>query len=358
MAVDAAKTGIPGNLTSRVGSGGLASKVLDMLKNLFVDKASGLTNAIAGFSGISGQSASTLMSVAAPAALGVLGKHAIDTNMNAGGLLSFLNTQKDHILNAVPSGLNLAGVLGMGSLAGIGSKLSGALSGVTGAVGHQAERLSHAGTEMRDRAKSGSRWVWPLLLALIAIGLIWYFMNRNKPTETAAVPAMDSVAVKDTVSTVPVDAPYTVKLPDGTVLNAKKGGIEDQLVIFLNDPSSKPGKDVWFNFDQLNFNTGSADISPSSSEQVKNIALILKAYPKVKIKIGGYTDRTGDSVVNKKLSNSRAMSVASAIKADGGSAAQIIGAEGYGSAFAKYPMDATDSLKAMDRHISVSVRSK
>ncbi len=63
--------------------------------------------------------------------------------------------------------------------------------------------------------------------------------------------------------------------------------------------------------------------------------MILKAYPKAKIKIGGYTDKTGDAAVNKKLSNERAQTVAAALKADGSVAAQVKGAEGYGSEFAK-----------------------
>jgi len=149
-----------------------------------------------------------------------------------------------------------------------------------------------------------------------------------------------------------------VKLPDGKELDAFRGGIEDQLVTFLNDPDSKAGKDVWFDFDNVNFRTGSSDISNESIDQIQNIAAILKAYPKVKIKIGGYTDRTGDSLQNKKLSQDRAASVAAAIKGAGAKASQVTGAEGYGSAFAKAAADAPDAERKKDRHISVSVRSK
>ena len=77
LAVDAAKNGIPENLGSLIGSGEvLASKGADILKSLFGDKVSGLTNAISSFSGVSNKSASSLLSVAAPAAMGVLGKQA------------------------------------------------------------------------------------------------------------------------------------------------------------------------------------------------------------------------------------------------------------------------------------------
>ncbi|MEP7318208.1 MAG: hypothetical protein ABI921_05695, partial [Panacibacter sp.] len=77
-------------------------------------------------------------------------------------------------------------------------------------------------------------------------------------------------------------ASIKVGLPGGIELDAFKGGIEDKLVAFLNDPQSKAGKDVWFDFDNLNFKTGNAELTAESYGQVQNIAAILKAYPKLK----------------------------------------------------------------------------
>ena len=115
---------------------------------------------------------------------------------------------------------------------------------------------------------------------------------------------------------------------------------------------------VWFDFDNLNFKTGSADITEESIKQVQNIAAILKAYPKLKIKIGGYTDKTGDSLANFKLSQGRAESVLSALKSSGANPSQLLGAEGYGTSNAKAPADAPDEERKKDRRISVSVREK
>lgn len=44
-------------------------------------------------------------------------------------------------------------------------------------------------------------------------------------------------------------------------------------------------------------------------EQLENIAKILKSYPSVNLKLGGYTDNTGDKKANIDLSQSRAESV-------------------------------------------------
>jgi outer membrane protein OmpA-like peptidoglycan-associated protein len=148
-----------------------------------------------------------------------------------------------------------------------------------------------------------------------------------------------------------------VKLPNGVELDAYKGGIEDKLVSFLNNPASVAGKDQWFDFDNLNFKLGSAELTEESMKQVLNIDAILKAYPKLKIKIGGYTDKTGDSLSNIKLSGSRAEAVVTALKTNGASTTQLLGGEGYGSSFARVPATASDEERKMDRRISVGVRS-
>ncbi|HEY4155930.1 MAG TPA: DUF937 domain-containing protein [Puia sp.] len=356
LAVDAAKNGIPENLGALVGSGeGFNPLASAILNGLFGDKVSGLTAAISSFSRISNKSASALLNVTAPASMAVLGKQVIDSNLNSAGLLSFLNSERDNILNALPSGLNLAGVLGFGSLSGIAGKLSGAAS-----AGKADDRVAGGGSHATVRPGSGSRWLLPLLLMLVLIAIIWYFMNRHSPESDLPVMS-DSVSVVNDSASLPQSAgpeQVRISLSDGTVLNVLKGSMEDQLVNFLNDSSSKPGKEVWFDFDSLDFKSGSAGISDDHNDQVQDMAAILKAYPKLKIKIGGYTDRAGDSLQNKKLSRDRAAAVAAAIKKAGAKPAQVTGSEGYGSAFAKAAADAPDSVRKKDRHISVNVRSK
>ena len=358
IAKTAATTGILGNLGSMFSGSTLLNRGTEMFKGLFGDKASNVTTLISNFAGIKESSASSLLSAATPAAFSVLGKQATDNNLSSSGMLSFLYSQKDNILGAMPSGVNLAGALGLGSLATIGTKLSHAISGAR----ETAAKISHMTTDTAETASGGMRWLLPMLLIVLAVGLVWYFMRGcNNSTQSTAVTTDTMVKAADTaVAAVvaPMRESLKVKLPDGTELDAFKGGIEDQLVTFLNDPSTKAGKNVWFDFDDLNFNTGSAIITDSSMRQVGNIAAILKAYPKVKIKIGGYTDKTGDSMTNIKLSQSRADAVVAALKMKGANASQVTGGEGYGSQFAKAAADAPDEERVKDRRISVSVREK
>ena len=149
-----------------------------------------------------------------------------------------------------------------------------------------------------------------------------------------------------------------VMLPNGVAIDAYRNGIEDQLVHFLNDPARQVDNSTWFDFDKLNFETGSATITAESMPQIRNIAAILKAFPNASIKIGGYTDATGDKMANQKLSQARAEAVVTELKNNGITDAQLSGAEGYGSKFAKAPANASDEERKMDRRISVSVRKK
>lgn len=113
----------------------------------------------------------------------------------------------------------------------------------------------------------------------------------------------------------------------------------------------------WFDFTNVRFNTGSATITDSSYKQLKNLAAIVKFFPKAQFKIGGYTDNTGDSALNVKLSQERADAVAVAIQKLGVSAAQLTGAKGYGP---EHPVGDNETAegKAVNRRVSVNVKAK
>lgn len=148
-----------------------------------------------------------------------------------------------------------------------------------------------------------------------------------------------------------------VTLPNGTKLQAFPGGIEDQLVKFIQSDEYKNGtndtlKTKWFDFDDLNFKFGTGELEATSQRQLDNIVAILKAFPDVKIKIGGYTDKKGDDATNKKLSDTRAKAVKAKLEA-AGVGAQVPEAEGYGEEQAKVAETATDAERAVDRKTSV-----
>lgn len=348
----------PGGNVHHGISGGLLQKGSDLLSALFGDKATAVSNSVAEYAGIRASSASSLIQAATPATLGAVGKYAADNRMSPLGFMAFLNNHKDEILNAVPPGLGLAGILGVGSLGEIGKKLSGVIASIGGGEYNTASGPK-SGT-------SRQRPMIALLILAVIILILWWLLRgcgnktnmQEPPRDTVLTTKMEDDAINSVSASEPLRESIKVVLPNGTELNAYKGGIEDQLVTFLKDPASKPGKDIWFDFDNLNFNTGSAQITEESLQQVNNLAAILDAFPKAKIKIGGYTDKQGDSSVNLRLSKQRAEAVVSALTFANVKPVQLQGAEGYGSQFAKAAADAPDDDRKKDRRISVSVREK
>ena len=146
------------------------------------------------------------------------------------------------------------------------------------------------------------------------------------------------------------------KLSSGIELNIPALGIESKLLKFIEDKEAKVSKDMWFDFDRLLFETGKSTLQPASQEQLTNIAQILKAYPEVEIKIGGYSDNVGDPKQNQQLSQVRA----DAIKAELAKLeidAKRIQTEGYGD---KFPVgdNNTEEGRSKNRRVSVRVTKK
>lgn len=208
----------------------------------------------------------------------------------------------------------------------------------------------------------GGGWKWSILLIVLAI--IAYFLykscNDNAENTTVVKPVNDSLVVEDTTNFESRERTQ-LQINDETELSVYKGGIEEQLIAFLESGdyqsmSKDQLKDIWFDFDHLNFETGSNRITADTRFQLDNIAAIMKQYPNAKIKIGGYTDKTGDEELNKKLSTDRAKAVERYLT-EKGVGSQIDGAEGYGSEFAKYAIDASEEERMLDRRVSLSVRN-
>lgn len=149
----------------------------------------------------------------------------------------------------------------------------------------------------------------------------------------------------------------TLQLADGTEIQAASGGAEAKLLSFIQDASQQVDKTTWITMDQLYFESGKAVLKPGSQQQLQNIASILKAYPNVALKLGGYTDNTGDSVANRTLSAQRAdAAVAELLKLN--IAGTRLTAEGYGQQFPVCAANDTPECKARNRRIDIRVTKK
>lgn len=359
----AASSGLLGNLLGASSNNSLVSTVLSAI---FGDKIGGLVNAVAGYAGISNSSSNSLLNMVTGASLGSLGKYATDNNLDASGLSGLLKDQKGVVSSLLPAGLSLAS-LGLGNWFGSDAHVETEKVKVTSYDQPKVEvnrgGNTHVNVDRNDNNGGGSIWKWLLPLLLLALAAWFLWKQCDKPAETTTGVTDSTAVVYDSTAVVSVDSTGTtlvatkesimVTLPNGKSLNAYKGGIEDQIVAFLNSDEYKNAdeaalKDRWFNFDNLNFEFGTTKLTPESQAQLDNLKLILVAYPNAKVKIGAYTDKKGDDAGNKALSQKRA----DAVKAALGSA-QVNGAEGYGEEFATVAETATDKEREADRKTAI-----
>lgn len=335
-------SGILNNLGSLIGGGNLAHNDPkdvsgQLLGTLFGSKVPAITNSISSFSGVKSSTASSLLGLVGPLVMGVLSKKISGGGLNVSGLANMLLGEKNSILGALPSGLgSVLGLMG-----------SGATS-----------------TSSAEPASTGNKWLWPLLLLLgLGGGIMYYLKNCTQPAVpnmTIETPSMDSTAIKAAQMAEEAKAAaagFMKKLASGFEIKGNADGIESQLIAFIDDASKPVDKTTWFNFDRLTFNTGSAVIDMEKSrEQLTNIYEVLKAYPKVKLKIGGYTDNVGKEAGNMKLSTERAKATVAALEGMGIETGRLA-PEGYGS---QHPVASNDTEvgRAQNRRIAVRVTEK
>ncbi|WP_276503694.1 OmpA family protein [Terrimonas pollutisoli] len=380
LAKTAAGSGILSNLSGLFDSSvptadSVRATVMGWLRSLFGDKLNNIINAIAGFAGIKSSSANTVLSMAVPAALAPVGQYATENNLSESGLNTFLQSQKNDILSAVPSGLNLTGALGIASLDDIGGKVTHAIPSAT----------AHAGGEFKTATSSVSQWRGPFILVVVVAVLIWFFSKRgctNEGTSTATddtahttlspvPPVSDPDLAKTsggTLDTVTGNYVYDtgqeieLKLADGTILKVGDNSTEAKLFNMLSNAAwtvdTVDKTKNWVSFDRVYFESGKSVLTAASQTQVKNVAIILKNFPSGSIKIGGYTDNVGDAAVNKKISDARAKAVMKELISMGAGAKQITEAIGYGPEHPVCAANDTPECKAQNRRVDLKVASK
>lgn len=220
---------------------------------------------------------------------------------------------------------------------------------------HVKERLSAAaketveGEEELKKEPKGELPAWLLLGLLVLGGLYFWKSCQNK----ASGPVLTTVDQEVSESAVPE---IFKTLSTGVSLSFPELSIENELITFIEDKDKPVDKDTWFNFRKLTFGSGSAVIDSTSEKEVDHIAEILKAYPEVSIRIGGYTDNTGSDELNTKLSAERAANVMAALVQRGISPARLE-SEGYGPL---HPVadNSTQEGRDQNRRIAVRVTAK
>lgn len=169
--------------SSGLNLGDIGTKLLGSL--LGGNTLSSLANALGRFTGQGNGAISSLLTLLAPIALGVLKSRTGGMGSDANALASLFAGQRQNIISAMPRGLSdqLASVSGMSAAA----EWVRSTAGVAYQDGRTA--VSAAGSTVRDAAAAGSsalRWALPVLAVLVVGALLWWWGSRSTPPHTAA----------------------------------------------------------------------------------------------------------------------------------------------------------------------------
>lgn len=212
------------------------------------------------------------------------------------------------------------------------------------------------------RKNSRDRWLWPAAALAVVAGL-FLVLTRLRDVEPRraslgedAVGAMSEEAAAGAAPMRDLGGPVRHQLIDRVVLTIPGRGVEAQLLAFLEDPNRLPDQTTWFELDRTVFEPGSATLASASADQLDALAAILRAWPTLTVKIGGYTDDSGDRAANRRLSRARAEAVRAAL-IEQGIPERRIEAEGYGEQF-PVADNATAEGRARNRRVALRVIEK
>jgi OmpA-OmpF porin, OOP family len=287
---------------------------------------SAITNAVARYAGVRASSASSLLSLGGPLVLGYLGRLMRSDNLDASKLAQRLQAERGALTAAMPAGFN--------------ALLPSASADLR--VSDDVVRRDIPPAVRREGRSAN--WLWPIaLIALALAGLLWWTGRARTPSQAVNTASRTIDSTGTTVRTL------ARALPGGVKMSVPAGGMEDRLITYLAAPTGAGS----FDFDRLEFETGSTALTPRSRAQIMDIARILNAYPSSRVQIAGYTDNTGNEAANEALSRGRAEAVMNALRDSGAPAANLT-ARGFGS---QNPIadNSTEAGRARNRRVTLSI---
>lgn len=336
--------------TEAIFSGNAEEKInyigFRLAAGIFGDQLNDFVKFIASAYNLSDSSADQLLLMVSPLVAGELGHRLTSYKLGMTGLLGRINYEKDDFLeDTSPQFCQLFGLKSNKDL------------------GKYLPVIESKESDYKIKQPTSPWLIATIVFSLIVGIFIWWQSCQDK----ASVKVKSAVALTTTeiweraVGTISMalhKISIIVELPDGRRLQAYKGGIEDQLVRFLNSDEYKDAtpeelEDKWFYFDNIEFEyASSTKLTDISIPQLNNIIIILKYYGDSKVIIGGFTDSKGDPQTNLILSQNRANTIKKYL-VDNGIDDSRLTAIGYGDKYAQHSPDASDIDRALDRRIAL-----
>jgi outer membrane protein OmpA-like peptidoglycan-associated protein len=339
-----------GRITERLGSGSgeeLTRLGKDLLGRVFGGRLSSLVDVVGSACALKTSTTSSLMGLAAPLVLGVIGNQIHERHLDAAGVAGLLAEQKGAALAALPP--SVAAVFG----------------GVPAARVEPPREVKREAAREPVRAKTPQGYgLWPLvlLLPMLIIGLLMSRSHREETPVTA--PAMGvgipreitpepQIEPQRPVETAPpVEAPKPPEVEKPRVIpQLAEGTIGHDLGQFLGSSGGDASKR--FVFEHLGFEFGTTDLTPGSLPALESVAAALRAYPDARVVVEGHTDSIGAPETNERLSLDRASLLKNALVARG-VAADRITTKGVGQ---EHPIASNDTPegRARNRRIELIV---
>jgi flagellar motor protein MotB len=271
LARDPANDGsLTGNVLSLLAPGPSSSPMTalggKLLGALFGNNLGSLGTALAGYAGVKPSSAASMLNVAAPLVLSMLGSAVRSGNLNVGSLVSLLNEQKSAYAAALPPG---------------------PLSRLESFLAAPVEPGYAAAPPPPAPKPSIWRWLLPLLIVL---GLLWLLSRCMGPRDA-------SVEMAPAPTPTPLPAPAVEPAP-------------------LPAPAALPTANFYFE-------VGQSELPEAREGSLESVIEYLNANPTAVATVSGYHDPTGDAAHNEELARNRAMAVRDAMMAAGVPEAQI-----------------------------------
>jgi OmpA-OmpF porin, OOP family len=328
----------PSTLLKGTGVQDLVKTGGPLVSALFGPRQSGLTDSISSTSGLSKASSASLLAVAGSYIANLVSRVTTTGGLTASSLANLLGAQAPYLASVAPPDLTQQlGLSGLSESTRVGEPAR--------AYGREVEPARAYGAVEERRGLGWLKWV----LALLLVPLLLWALTSWRSSSSSSVPEITSKGIVGATRASPALITGTVC---GHTINYARSGVEAKLIDFVNEKTRPIDDKTWFTFDRLEFETASANLGPTSSAQVRNIADIMNCYPTLNLKVGGYTDNVGDPAANLTLSQQRADATMQAIVANGISASRL-SAEGYGEQF---PVASNDSEEGRQRNRRIDLR--
>jgi len=302
---------------------------------VFANKLEIVSKQVAAASGVTHESASSLLSLTAPVVVGALGRVRATQGLNAARLTALLLSQKETIVAQTPAGL--AEAFEISNLTELGTRPTRAATEETPAL------IRRMAVDPIEDKSTLQKWRWPLLGA-VAAGLIYFLVGRDSG-ETQSLMANWKPTAAPAIA--------TVTLPGGTVLSLRESSFNYNVAKFLGDFTDTAVPKT-FVFDRLNFDFGTTRLTAEAEQTVGDLSAILKAYPAVDVRLEGHTDGVGSEENNKKSALGRAAAVKEVLMRSGIDASRMSTA-GHGQ---ETPVAAKDTEDGRVRRLELIVIKK